>query len=104
MNIDQVLEKTGLKYEDLNAVERETLKTWMEDLSKNRLTLEAVKRYIESMKEGVEQELTKVGFDSKQDLLLKARLRNYMLLSAFLEAPEKAKKALEQAISGIVKK
>ena len=102
MNIDDILQKTGLKYEDLNAGEKETLSSWLEALSKNKLTLEGVKTYLASMRDSVEQELTKVGFNSKQDILLKARLRNYMLLEAFLSTPEKAKQAVEKAISGLV--
>ena len=54
------------------------------------------------MRDSVEQELTKTGHDSKQDLFLKARLRNYMLLDAFMTTPEKAKEQIENAISGMV--
>lgn len=102
--IDQILERLGLKYEDLKPAERDTLATWMESLNKNQLTLEGVKGYIASMRDSVEQELTKTGHDTKQDLLLKARLRNYMLLEAFLSTPEKAKQALERAMAGLVVK
>jgi hypothetical protein len=102
--IDQILEKVGLKYEDLNTAERETLGTWMEALSRNKLTLEGVKTYVSSMRDSVEQELTKTDLNSKQDLLLKARLRNYMLLEAFLSTPEKAQQALERSMAGLVSK
>ncbi len=100
--INNILEKFGLKYEDLNAVERETLNSWMESLNKNELTLMGVKTYIESMRDSVEDQLAKTDLNSKQDIFLKARLRNYMLLEALLSSPEKAQKALERAIAGIV--
>jgi len=100
--LDELLEKVGLKFEDLNSAERDTLFSWHEALTKNALTLEGVRQYILAMKESVESELTVSRVDSKQDLLLKARLRNYMLLDAFLSTPEKATKALERAISGMV--
>ena len=100
--IDELLERTGLKYEDLNKAERETLDSWMQALSKNELTLAGAKSYIISMRDAVEQELTQVGHNSKQDILLKARLRNYMLLEGFLSTPEKAKEAIGRAISGIM--
>ena len=102
--LDQFLEKAGLKYEDLNAIERETLNTWMEALQKGQVSVEKVKEYITSMKEAVERELSKSNLGSKQDLFLKARLRNYMLLDAFLTTPERAKQQIENAISGMVKK
>ena len=103
MKIDEILEKYNLKYEDLNVGERETLHSWIEALGQKKLTLESVKEYVISMKSSVEQELTKVGHESKQDIFLKARLRNYMLLEAFLVTPEKAKKALEEAMTGLKK-
>ena len=101
--IDSLLEKIGIKYEDLNTSEKETLNVWLQAIEKNTLTLEKIKTYLGSMRDSVEQELTKVGHESKQDLFLKARLRNYMLLEAFLSTPEKAKEQLKQAISGLRK-
>jgi len=104
MKVDDILKKLNLKYEDLNSVEKETLHTWLEALTKNKLTLENVKTYIKAMKDGVEQELTDTKHNSKQDLFLKARLRNYLLLEAFLSTPDKAKEAIDRAMAGMVKK
>jgi len=100
--MDKVLEKFGLKYDDLSSAERDTLHSWMQAIQQQNLTIEKVKEYLGSMKETVEIELTKVGHNSKQDLLLKARLRNYMLLDAFLSSPEKAQRALERALQGMI--
>ena len=102
--MDKLLEKAGLKYEDLSAVERETLNTWMEALQKGQLSVEKIKEYIVSMREAVEQELAKSDLGSKQDLFLKARLRNYMLLDSFLSTPERAKEQIENAIQGMVRR
>ena len=102
--INEILEKAGLKFDDLNANERETLFTWEEALAKSQISVEKVKTYINSMKAAVEQELTTAGLNSKQDLFLKARLRNYMLLEGFLSSPERAKEALDRAVAGLVSK
>jgi hypothetical protein len=102
--IDQFLEKVGLKYEDLNPLEKETLNTWMESLQKGQLSVEKIKEYVTAMREAVEQELSKSDLGSKQDLFLKARLRNYMLLDAFLSTPERAKQQIESAISSMIGK
>lgn len=99
--MDEILEKLGLKYEDLTAAEREELNSWMSSLEQSQLTIEKIREFIAGMRDSVEQELTKTGHDSKQDIFLKARLRNYMLLEAFLSTPEKAQKALDRAIAGI---
>lgn len=103
MIIDSILEKYNLKYEDLKPAEKETLNGWMEAIESNQLSVEKIKMYISNMKESVEQELTKVGHESKQDILLKARLRNYILLEAFLTSPDKARKAMELALAGMGK-
>ena len=101
--MDDLLKQYGLKYEDLNPVERETLNTWLAALKQGQLSIEKIKDYIATMRDSVEQELTKIGHESKQDIFLKARLRNYMLLEAFLLTPERAKKMMEKSLSGIKK-
>jgi len=102
--LNKILEKAGLKYEDLSEAERLTLNEWSEKLSKGGLTVDNVRNYIVSMRDSVEKDLTKTDLNSKQDLFLKARLRNYMLLDSFLSTPEKAKQAVERQISGLVSK
>ena len=106
--IDDILNKLNLKYEDLNSAEKETLDQWLELLSSKKLSLDDVKANIQQMKESVEQELSKTESNWftwflgwKKDYLLKARLRNYILLEAFLESPDKAKKALENMLSRV---
>lgn len=102
MNIDKLLEVSNLSYEELTKAERSTLNTWMDSLQKNKVSVANIKKYLASMRDAVEQELTKANINTKQDMFLKARLRNYMLLEAFLISPEKAKEALERAISGMI--
>jgi len=101
--MDDILKKYGLKYEDLNPTEKETLNTWVNTLQQAQLTTDKIKDYIHTMKEGVELELTKIGHENKQDIYLKARLRNYILLEAFLLTPEKAQKMIDKSIGGIKK-
>jgi len=100
--LDDLLEKSGLKYEQLKIPEKEQLNVWVNALQTSQLSVEKIREYITSMREAVEQELTKHNLDSKQDLYLKARLRNYMLLEAFLGTPEKARQQLENMISSMI--
>jgi len=102
MIIDKLLEKAGLKYEDLSKIEIKTLNSWMEALQKGKVNVSKVKEYISSMKEAVEKELTKADLGTKNDMFLKARLRNYLLLEGFLTSPEKAKEQIESAIASLV--
>jgi hypothetical protein len=102
MDINKLLERAGLKYQDLNRVERDTLDSWLEAWRKGNVTQTTIKDYVVTMRESVEQELSKTDHNTKQDIFLKARLRNYLLLEAFLATPERAQKQLEQAIQGLV--
>lgn len=110
--IDKLLEKAGLKYEDLSPVEKETLNVWSEALQKGQISVEGVREYISAMKAAVEQEISKeptfirifiFKVENPQIIRLQARLRNYMLLDAFLSTPEKAREQMENAIAGIAR-
>ena len=104
-------EKLGLNIENLNAQEKQTYLTMLADVEKARMTPEKLRDYIISMKTAVETELINepefirvfiFKFDNRKQILLKARLQNYMLLESFLLSPERAKEQLESAISGLV--
>jgi hypothetical protein len=99
--LDKILERLNLKYEDLTREEKDTLEGWLDNLKRKTISLDSIRGHIANMKASVEGELTKTDLSTKQDLFLKARLRNYMLLEAYLSTPERAKKALEEAIEGI---
>ena len=104
---EELLKKVGLTYDELNKDEKETLNSWMDALKKTSLTIEKIKSAIANMRYAVEQELINEPetrfffFINRKQILLKARLRNYMLIEAFLSTPERAKEALEQALTGI---
>ena len=99
--LEQILKRINpnVTYEELTEHERDTLLTMAENLNKGELTLYDYKEYVARMKYGVETELAKHNLDPKQDVFLKARLRNLMLLEVFLQAPDKAKAAVDAAIA-----
>jgi uncharacterized protein YoxC len=101
---DEILQKVGLKYEDLTVEEKETLHSWVDAMRETGLSVAKIKEHIENMKYSVETELTDTKHGSKRDIYLKARLKNYMLLEALLSTPEKAQQALDRALAGIVSK
>jgi len=101
--IDQILEKFGIKYEELYADEKEILNSWLESLEKNTISIESIKQYVNSMKDILESEIATSETTGRKDLFAKARLKNYLLLSAFLTGPEKARQQLEKQLSNIKK-
>lgn len=113
MNITQAIEeKLGLKIEKLRADEKQTYFSMLDAVKQAEMTPEKLKDYIVSMREAVTKELVNepefnyifiFKVPNRRQILLKARLQNYMLLEAFLSTPEKAKAQLEEMISNITR-
>ncbi len=124
--MDNLLQNMGLTYDDLTTAERGTLHTWLDELSRQEITVSSIQEHIKQMKEGVERELTArkevvpswltflsyfipfVGlirkwYQDQNELGMKMRLRNYLLLEDFLFSPIKAKKSLEMQLQRIGK-
>ena len=99
--LDEILQKVGLKYDELTSEEKETLHSWVDALGQSSLSVAKVKDHITTMRHAVSLELVKTKGDSKKDMHLKARLNNYVLLEALLSTPEKAQEALDRALAGI---
>lgn len=97
--VQKLLEEKGLKYEELNYVEQEYIKNL--NLGQKGYTLSDFKEALYGLKDHVAMELCDTPDDEEhrnKNTLLKARLKNYMVLYAKLVAPEKAQKALEKAL------
>ena len=101
MGITDELGDKGVNIEKLTADEKQTYFTMLDAVRDSQLSIEKLRDYIIQMRSAVEQELTKHDLESKQDLFLKARLKNYMLLESFLISPEKAKKAYDEMVAMI---
>ena len=107
--IDELLKQYDLKFDDLNAMERETLISWSQSLESNALTVAKIQMFVYGIRDAIEQQLIEepefnyiwiFKVENRKQILLKARLRNIMLLEAFLSGPEKAQKAISQSIAG----
>lgn len=112
MIMQDILDKFGLKYEQLNSAEIDTLNSWMTKIDQKVVTVNDIKEMVSSMRNAVERELVNepefiyIFFFkclNRKQILLKARLQNYLLILDFLTSPEKAKEALNRAIEGMVK-
>jgi len=108
--MDDILKKFNLKMDDLSSAERDILFGWVEALQQNKMTVSKVKDYITSMKVALEEKLADepefvrvfiFSVPNRNQIFMKARLRNYIMLEAFLESPEKAKIAVEKAVANI---
>lgn len=103
--MDQILEAFGLKYEELTGDEKSTLTTWLHDVEAKSLSIQDIQQYVSDMKNSVATQLADTPhFKKEENILLKARLKNYSLLEAFLSTPQRAKRALEQHIEAVKRK
>ena len=100
ITVDDILTKLGHKVEDLDAEEMEIYNQWDAQLTDaaRGVSIEDVKNYVDQLKDVVETKLTEIKHDSKEDLFLKARLKNLLLLDALLSSPEKKRKVVERQI------
>jgi len=112
--MNELLERLGVKYEDLDKAERDTLHKMLDGASKAKVTVDTIRVHIKSMRDAVENEIYNDSmkrpsfwaflFRFRRECVLKARLRNYMLLEAYLDTPERAKKAIEDALANVKRK
>lgn len=112
MNITEKLEEKGIKIESLNSIEKETYYNMLKEVQKADLTIDKLKMHIVAMREAVTAELIKepefnyifiFKVPNRKQILLKARLQNYILLESFLLSPQRAKEALENMIDNLAK-
>lgn len=100
--MDEILKRNNLTYEKLTADEKETLNLMVAAVRQGDMPIPPrLFEYIKEMRKSVELELTAPNLDPSQDIFLKARLRNYMLLEDVLVSPQKAKEKLEAAVAGM---
>jgi hypothetical protein len=111
--IEDIEEKSGLKIESLNAVEKQTFLSMISEIEKVKMTPEKLKDYITSMREAVENDLAKepsfiriliFKVENPNLIRLQARLQNYLLLESFLLTPERAKAQLDGMLNNVLPK
>ena len=108
--MDTILEKVGLSYDELSELEKQTLYTWVEQVKTNQLTVEGIRLHVSAMRETLEKELIDepefnyifiFKVPNRKQILLKARLKNMLMIESLLMGPERAQKALEAAIGNL---
>jgi hypothetical protein len=108
--IDEILKRHGLTWKQLNEAERQTLYGWSSALQQGQLSVEKIREGVAFMRDSVAKELVNepefsyilfFRIVNRRQILLKARLMNYMILESLLISPEKAKEKVEQAIAAM---
>lgn len=86
---------------DLNVEEKKTLEQWQKVLNKEDITIKDLKEFINSQVIMITEQLLTYDNTKDKDIYLKAQLRNFRMLLAFIDSPEKAKEYLERYINTI---
>jgi hypothetical protein len=97
----RINEFKDIKIEDLNYAEKETYEQWMKNLEVRQMSLEDFREGITKMKNGVAEELADLPSKDERNYVLKARLKNYILLEKVLNTPKQAREALEKALAKV---
>jgi hypothetical protein len=97
-SLNKLLEKLGLKYEDLTEEERQTYNNWSNTLSTPNVTIDHLKAFLTQYIAGLELDQVKYDNSPQKDLYLKAVIRNAKMIQAFIHGPEKRKEWLERHI------
>lgn len=104
MNIlNKTLERLGVKdIRDLTPSEKATYEQF-EELMKREVTIDDLKKMLPILRAQLDDRLLNEENSTKQDLHLKARIRNLRDIIAFITAPERNKKALEANLKSLIK-
>ena len=97
--LDDILRDQGLEYEDLNYEEREFYNA--ANVKTQTVTPTDLNNRIVELIYSLCLQLTETSDDQKhyqENRVLKARLKNYLLLHLYLDSPKKAQEALKASI------
>lgn len=96
--LHNLLEKLGLKYENLTEEEKKTYEQWTTELSQPEVTIDDVKKFLPVHIATLENEQNDYQNSKEKDLYLKACIRNAKMIQAFILGPEQRKAWLEKNI------
>jgi len=85
--IQKILDKLGVKYEELSHSEKETFKEYDVVLSAPEIEIKDIGRFIADQRLSISKQLSSYKNSKDKDLFLKARMRNIDLLEAFIVTP-----------------
>lgn len=108
--VDDLLKPHGLKYEQLTAEEQITLTQMIDQAQDKKLTPEKTKNFLRSLIGSVEKDLVStdefvyvfgglIKLRNWKQVMLKARLQNYLMLETIFTSPDQAKREIAEALT-----
>ena len=98
-DIDNWLKSLGIRdFDDLRSDEKGSYFKLLDLAEHSKISLDDVKKSIKDSRTSVEFALASHKLSKNEDLFLKARLKNYILLESLFDRPERAKAMLNQYV------
>src|SRR5579884_2901899 len=101
--LHNLLEKLGLKYEDLREDEKKIYLEWSSVLAQTEIKIEDLKKFIPLQLSMLEHQQNDYENSKEKDIFLKAQIRNLKMIHAFILGPEQRRQWLEKHINERIK-
>ena len=92
--LDRLVDTLG-GYDKLSEDEQKVYRDQLEVIQGKQITIEDIKVFVRGMIGAIERSLSDTKEGSHESRHLKARLKNALVIEAYIFSPERAKKALE---------
>jgi hypothetical protein len=96
--INEILQKLGLKYEDLKDEERRLYDSWSAVLTKPDVTIDDLKKILPAELQKARAEHEKYDNTEKAELFWKAYVRVLSLISSIITTPAAEREALKEKL------
>lgn len=100
--IHRILNKRGLKLEELSVEEKETYETWNAVLSKDQLTTEDIKNFCQSQVDVIEGKWADLNVEQSKKAEMIPYHTVYNLLLKVIDSPKEARNALEKNLQQLL--
>lgn len=98
ISIDQLLSRAGVRREELTKEEEQSFLEMYELAKKNDLSVQKIKDIIDELVQNLSLKVSEWDTPKHQDIYIKARLRNYLVLQGALNAKDRVLEQLGDAL------
>lgn len=98
--LNRILQKRGVKYEDLDKEEKEQFEQWKLVLVKDELTIDDIRNFCQAQVDTIEARWADLNGKDKGDLIPYHTV--YKLLLKVLNSPKEAREALEKNLNQLI--
>lgn len=102
--LGSLLDKLGIRYEDMTAEERATYQRWSDTLAKPDPTVDDIRAFLKKEQARCDEILLDYDIPEKKRIYYQASSRLVRVLTAILMAPGQEREALEKQLMQMIQK